>query len=996
MRKTTMLLICLVGALGALASVRFSPVRAQAVDTAALAPMRAAQPSTEEISTAVQPHAPVEADQQGAAIQAGGSSSGLYNANPLPLPPPPDPAVKAARLPRDAPIDAATLNQDECADYIVNPSFETTGGWFGQPASNVGFNTVAWNSGSQSVFFNTNYFSNAAIWQPVRVPANVEAATLYFYSGIAFIDPQEIIYISVYDATFTELIYWDYLLYNALETWLFFGIDIPAQRVAGRDIQVVFQLAQDYDAFYTEVLLDDVSLMLCSTTELQPPTPVVAPTSTATRQPATSTPTPAATATLLPTNTPTGVPPTSTPVAGSPQVDLSVAGIQVGQALLADADPVTGAAVPLIAQKPLLARAYANLEGVASVADVDARLFVRDAGGTVHQVESVNGPIALNGDSIEGDARTTLNFLVDVAWLTGSVDFWVEIDPAGRIAEANEGNNTSSPITRVFQPGKKVRIAWVEANPGVNREIAQNGDSDLRKFYPVGVNDVEYFFQPGFDQPLNALLSVQNYSDYFNALNRFWDRMTHEGRWVGGRPPDRLYGWTGGQPSGLCGVADALWAGGRGRVAVGYALDCGAETFAHEVGHIFDNVGLRHSPNQPPQQDRNCVGQPAGPDPAYPNYPALATGSIGVTGFDATRLQLLMPGQTYDFMSYCEPSWISPFNYNRIHQGFGPTAAVVGSNVAAESAKLLVSGLVYTGTVTAELDPFYLIRSEVGTEPSSGTDYCIELRDADNSLLENRCFDLGFVDVETGLPSDVDGFSLVMPYPQATTQIRLTHDGAELAARAVTANQPFVRLTSPTSGAVLAGSDKVTVTWNAADLDDDQLFYSLAYSTDAGASWLPLATDLTTTSYVVDLARLPGSAEAQFRVSASDGVNTAYAASGSLEIGFIGDSTLTVSGKPPVASIRTTARQVEPGSALILEGTGYDLEDGLLPEEELRWWSNRDGELGRGSWLQSTLSAGRHKITLTVTDSDGGTNTATLSISVGQTEQKIYLPLLSN
>ncbi|MCB0131798.1 MAG: hypothetical protein KDD78_13150, partial [Caldilineaceae bacterium] len=312
MRKKTVLLICLVGALCALAFVRFSHVRAQTAETTIPAAPHVAQPSTGEIPRAVQPHASVEADQQGAAIQSG--SGGLYNANPLPLPPPPDPAVKAARLPRDEPLDAAALNQDECADYIVNPSFETTGGWFGQPASNVGFNTVAWNSGSQSVFFNTNYFSNAAIWQPVRVPANVEAATLYFYSGIAFIDPQEIIYISVYDATFTELIYWDYLLYNALETWLFFGIEIPAQLVAGRDIQVVFQLAQDYDAFYTEVLLDDVSLMLCSTTELQPPTPVVAPTSTATRSPATSTPTPAATATLLPTNTPTGVPPTSTPV----------------------------------------------------------------------------------------------------------------------------------------------------------------------------------------------------------------------------------------------------------------------------------------------------------------------------------------------------------------------------------------------------------------------------------------------------------------------------------------------------------------------------------------------------------------------------------------------------------------------------------------------------------------------------------------------------------
>ena len=128
---------------------------------------------------------------------------------------------------------------------------------------------------------------------------------------------------------------------------------------------------------------------------------------------------------------------------------------------------------------------------------------------------------------------------------------------------------------------------------------------------------------------------------------------------------DRLYGWAGGQSSGLCGVADAIFAGGRGRVAIGYAEGCGAETLAHELGHTFDRTGLRHSPNRSSGEDPNCISPPGGPEPQYPLYPDLPLGSIGVVGFDAARLQLLFPDRTYDFMSYCAPEWISPFNYAR-------------------------------------------------------------------------------------------------------------------------------------------------------------------------------------------------------------------------------------------------------------------------------------------------------------------------------------------
>lgn len=917
-----------------------------------------------------------------------------YYANPVPLIA--DPATKAGLMPAPAEFRSDQLRRQlgsDCYEYVVNNSFEEDGGWFGQPLSNIGYSDIYWYSGSRSLFLNTNFYSNSAVWQPISVPTDVESVQLSFWSGIVLAEPEEIVYFSIYDDTFGELIYWDFLQYT-VEGWNYFSTAIPAHLLAGRDIQLTFQTVQDYDDFYGEIVLDDVSFVLCSSVSIEPPTPAETPTVTSTPTPQPPTATATATPTLLPSNTPTQTPaPATTAEPGAPTIDLSIQRIQVGQALMAAADPITNAPIPLIAEKPALARVYVATTGATSEENVDATLFMRDAQGTTTSFESINGPIRLTGDSIEGDARTTINFMPNALMLKGNIELWAEVDPANLVVESNESNNRSNPESFTFASGNKLRIAWVEVNQGGDRGIAEKGDTDLRKFFPVGVNDVAYYFQPGFNQPLNTPLTVQSYSEYLNALNRFWDRMTHEGSWVGGTAPDRLYGWAAGQHTGLCGVADARWVGGRGRVATGYALQCGAETMAHELGHILDRQGLRHSPNLPTQQDANCVGEPAGAEPLYPTYPNLPLGSIGAMGFDATKRELLFPAQTYDFMSYCEKAWVSPFNYSRLSTGFAPVGAAGALNgPPAESAKLLVSGLVYTGTIRAELDPFYVIRSDQSAEADTGEDFCVELRNAESVTVTSRCFNLGFINIETGSATEVDGFSLVIPYAPDTTEVVLTHAGTSLASRSVSRNQPFVRLTSPSGGEKLSGTSSVTVTWNGADLDEDTLYYSLSYSIDNGESWLPLATDLTTTSHVVDLSQLPGTTQAKFRVGASDGINTVYDTSDGLEIGFVGNSSIVVSGKPPVAAIRSDTLQIEAGRAVILEGTGYDLEDGLLPEENLTWWSNRDGELGSGSWLQTGLSVGEHVISLRVTDSAGNTHEDNLTLAVGTSAKQLFLP----
>lgn len=688
-------------------------------------------------------------------------------------------------------------------------------------------------------------------------------------------------------------------------------------------------------------------------------------------------------------------------------LNLTVRKIEVTQAIqfLDDPDHLDNG-LPLVKNKPLAVRVYIDASGTNQcVKGVSVRLSTKQLGAAdsdfATQVpyngwETTTVKPWLTPQEQRAGHDSNITFLVDPHALeSGDVDFRAEVNPpiqaspldrtTHAIHEANYNDNTLLPIPHfAFVPTHPLDVKFVKIvyQPDFTKS-AKTGSfaaidvmlSYVRQVYPV--EDIHYsrastkvYVNPLTTSPVALAAGFPTL--WFTILSQLAVMRTANGD----ADSNTIY----------YGLLDPdVFKGGMGwpemfsatRVAGGPSdADGGGETLAHEIGHVLNRF---HAPCGLPGSPANF--------PVDDNWPEATNPRtiIGQIGFNVLTGEVLLANdhnasddenridedEYKDFMSYCFPQWVSPYTYRHLYNdefsegnpspppGGTPADYLVISGQINEDGSMMLGDFLHNFLPTGTSD-------QIGAG-----DYSIVLRAADGLPLFTRQFN-----PLTHESDDFGGIFEIVPYFADTARIDIMHGGEMMATRPVTVNPPSIHFSSSPSGVF---SEPAALGWGGFDPDGDALSFDLQYSRDDGTTWQTLATGLHATSLDIDPADLGGTQSGRIRIIASDGVNVAQDDAA---------PTFVVAGKLPQVAIVSPppVTSMPAGTALLLEATGSDLEDGVLPNSSLHWSSDRDGLLGTGQFVVAKLSPGVHSITVTGHDSDGNVARDTISvISVADT-----------
>jgi len=552
------------------------------------------------------------------------------------------------------------------------------------------------------------------------------------------------------------------------------------------------------------------------------------------------------------------------------------------------------------------------------------------------------------------------------------------------------GNTTTwykATDTQLFEIEDWLRRAYPISTLAVRRSETTLPESAIYRWVKDADNNDVYQLQAGLvNQRLNLVRNIeQAYNPNFIPQARYYGVATDASgdflRGLGG-------GFIASGPTGNAATSSwGWWDKDNSSYGDWYA--------GHEIGHTW-NRGHPFAAGYVDKDNKGCGHNRVDANYPYPN--AVIGGNyrfvnIGLGGPFATQWLILPPDRYYgfdiflrgqvvygpdwtDIMSYCDKQWISNYTYNAIRaqmqaEGLVQAAEVMGP--AGEYA--LIQGEFSDDLATATLDTILHIPSPAGQPLPEPGDFAIHLRDANNTLLASYPFTpTVYEDADDNLAYYIN---VAVPYPAGVQTIEVRKSGALLDTRPVSANPPGVELISPNGGETIDEAG-VTVSWAMSDADGDALAASVLFSPDDGQSWQPLAVNITDTQLAFAFAALPGTTQGRIRVLVTDGVNTVQDES---------DGSFTVNGHAPQAAILAPAADATfvVSQTVLLHGSGYDTEDGLLPDPAFQWQSDRDGLLGTGAEVAlTTLSAGTHVITLQVTDAANNVATASRTITVGE------------
>lgn len=534
------------------------------------------------------------------------------------------------------------------------------------------------------------------------------------------------------------------------------------------------------------------------------------------------------------------------PVIVGPPLDLMLGAVEVTQAIQDGSN-----SVPLVADRPAVARVYAQVTGSTPVNDVHLSLSASQNGLPLPGSPIRVGPWAVFPDPSREAFQKSFNVPLPESWLSGQVTLDVEIDANHQILEPDEENNrASTTVTFNSVPPLDVKIVPVNyTTTGGITCLAPTTETDLvsdwiMRSFPISRINVS------FRAPTSFTGDVLNMGEFGRLLLHVTDLKQADGA------PDSqvYYGLVVAENSSgeHCSSGDISGLGWRGRRAsVGLAFrsssgepsldaDRTGNTAAHEFGHNFD---LPHAP---------CGG--AGfPDPDYP----YSNGSIGQYGFDVFRNWIWNPDHTADMMSYCHPQWFSDYNYRQLYDDQIVNGAALAAKEQTENLQIRIT---FDSSGIPTIQPIYTIPGTEVEKPSS-SDYQVELLDAADNVITSHPVAIYKAEERD---ASTQAIYASIPVPKQTiAKLQLLHAGNVVAKRDLVEHRSE-RLAAPLE--LNQTDDELLLRWGTSSVPA-----LIRYTVDEGHTWTTVGIDVLGGELQLDPSILPDGS-GRFEVRLADSV----------------------------------------------------------------------------------------------------------------------------
>lgn len=504
---------------------------------------------------------------------------------------------------------------------------------------------------------------------------------------------------------------------------------------------------------------------------------------------------------------------------------------------------------PLIAGRDAYLRVFV-LANQANTATPTVRVRIY-SGASLIQTSTIPAPGASVPTVVnEGTFTSSWNLLVPSGTVQANLKILADVDPTNTVAESNDADNTFPTSGSAFAFDVRTVPTWqVRFVPVLQQVNGLQGNVTAGNTATFLVDPLKLLPVASYNADVRAVYTTNAPVLQSGNGNSAWGTVLSEVLALRSADVSTRYYYGVVKTSYGSGVAGMGYVGGGFHAAIGWDnLPSGSGVMAHEVGH---NMGRQHSP---------CGGA-ASPDPAYP----YAGGQTGVYGLDLSTLTVKSPTTTFDFMGYCNPTWVSDYTWTGLI-----TYRQSNPNYAPPAPSSAVSGLLVWGRITSAgvtLEPAFRVAPPAAMPSGGDGTYRVEGLAADGTLLFSYP-----VQVQHTMTINTEHemhFASVLPLDPTQDQrlVRLRFVGAgspvdRLSVQALMQNARRMFLKDPAAAVTAPNQIQATITWDGAT-------YPMAMVRDAA------------TGQVLSFAR-GGSAtlwtrSRQFDVTFSDGVRSVVA-----------------------------------------------------------------------------------------------------------------------